>query len=161
MNFRSPNITVGLSPIIRRDLRHAVQVNRTLALHVSAPDSRRMVPHAWTCRTASSLNFPIPGEPGLSFRRSCHHQSPPSSRISRDAFGRLTTAKPALTYATRWVAIYCRDQQNAFAICSCNSPLRAATRVSPFGNIESAAVNCFQHDCNCRRLTPATPAIWL
>jgi hypothetical protein len=161
MNFRSPSITVGLSPIIRRDSRHAVQVNRTLALHVSAPDSRRMVPHAWTCRTASSLNFRFQANLDSVFGEAVIINRPPSSRISRDAFGRLTTAKPALTYATRWVAIYCRDQQNAFAICSCNSPLRAATRVSPFGNIESAAVNCFQHDCNCRRLTPATPAIWL
>jgi len=37
MNFRSPSITVGLSPIVRRDLRHAVQANRTLA---------RMIPHS-------------------------------------------------------------------------------------------------------------------
>jgi hypothetical protein len=31
MNFRSPSITVGLSPIVRRDSRHAVQANRTFA----------------------------------------------------------------------------------------------------------------------------------
>jgi hypothetical protein len=57
MNFRSTSITVGLPPIIRRDSRHAVQANRTLALHDSALDSRQMVPHTWTCRAASSLNF--------------------------------------------------------------------------------------------------------
>jgi len=57
MNFRSPSITVGLSPIIRRDLRHAVQANRSFTLHDSAFDSRQMVLHARTCRTASSLNF--------------------------------------------------------------------------------------------------------
>jgi len=139
MSFRSPNITVGLSPIVRRDLRHAVQVNRTLALHDSALDSRQVVPHAWTYRTASSLNF--------RFQANLDSVSAklPSSLADfiphlRDAFDRLTTAKPALTYAMRWIAIYCRDQQNASAICSCNSPLRAATRVFPFGNIESAAV---------------------
>ncbi|PYY13567.1 MAG: hypothetical protein DMG61_12935, partial [Acidobacteria bacterium] len=114
MSFRSPNITVGLSPIVRRDLRHAVQVNRTLALHDSALDSRQMVPHAWTYRTASSLNF--------RFRANLDSVSAklPSSLADfiphlRDAFDRLTTAKPALTYAMRWIAIYCRDQQNASA----------------------------------------------
>src|SRR5262249_17969495 len=104
MNFRSPSITVGLSPIIRRDLRHAVQVNRAFALHDSAFDSRQMVPHAWTSRTASSLNF--------RFQANLESVSakPSSSTAAfvpdcRDAFGRLTTAKPALTYAMRWTAI--------------------------------------------------------
>ena len=43
MNLRSPHITVGLLPVLRRDLRHAVQVNWTFACTISASDSRRMV----------------------------------------------------------------------------------------------------------------------
>jgi hypothetical protein len=104
MSFRSPSITVGLSPIVRRDLRHAVKVNRAFALHDSALDSRQMVRHAWTCRTASSLNF--------RFQANLDSVSAklPSSIAAfvptlRDAFDRLTTAKPALTYVMRWVAI--------------------------------------------------------
>ncbi|PYX99810.1 MAG: hypothetical protein DMG64_18545, partial [Acidobacteria bacterium] len=45
----------------------------------------------------------------------------------------------------------CRDQQNASAICSCNSPLRAATRVFPFGNIESVAMTVSSTIATCRR----------
>jgi len=48
MNLRPPSIAVGLPPIVRHDLRHAVKVNRTSACLISAPDSRRMVLSART-----------------------------------------------------------------------------------------------------------------
>src|SRR5205823_12636590 len=103
MSFRSPSITVGLSPIVRRDLLHAVQVNRAFAC---------MIPHSTHAKWFLMLGLLEQLRPRISdsrrtwiqFRRS-RHQSPPSSRARRDAFGRLTTAKPALTYAMRWVAI--------------------------------------------------------
>jgi len=141
MNFRSPSITVGLSPIIRRDLRHAVQVNRTLALHDSAFDSCRMVPHAWTSRTASSLNFRFQanldfglGEAVIINRRLLPGM--PGWLRSTDNRKTRFDLRHALD-----CDLICRDQQNASAICSCNSPLRAATRVFPFGNIGSIAIS--------------------
>jgi hypothetical protein len=86
MNLRPPSITVGLPPIVRRDLRHAVQVNRTSACLISALDSRRMVLSARTFRTTPSLNSCFRTEVRIQFRRSCHRQSTLSSRV----FGRTT-----------------------------------------------------------------------
>jgi hypothetical protein len=86
MNLRPPSIAVGLPPIVRRDLRHAVQVNRTSACLISALDSRRMVLSARTFRTTPSLNSCFRTEVRIQFRRSCHRQSTLSSRV----FGRTT-----------------------------------------------------------------------
>lgn len=73
------------SPIVRRDLRHAVQVNRTSACMISAFDWRRMVRSCQDFPAASSL---MRVQASLeSDRRSCHYQSPTSSRFPRDDIG--------------------------------------------------------------------------
>lgn len=49
--------------------------------------------------------FPFPGEPGISFGETVFISCRLRPGVCRDAFGRLTSAKPAVTYAMRWVAI--------------------------------------------------------
>jgi len=104
VSLRSPHIAVGLSPIVRRDLRHAVQANWTSASMISALDWSRMVRHVRTSRPTPSLNF--------SFRASPEKVSAePSLSIAdffpawREDLVRLTSAKPALACAMRWIAI--------------------------------------------------------
>jgi len=63
-----------------------------------------MVPHAWTSRTASSLNFRFQANLDFGFGEAVLSTAA-FVPACRDAFGRLTTAKPALTYAMRWIAI--------------------------------------------------------
>jgi len=103
MNFRSPHIAVGLLPIARRDLRHAVQANRTSARMNSAFDWRQMVHHARTSRTAPSLDsrsgrtrFGSGGTAIINLRR--------LPGLPWTTSVRLTFAKPALAYAMRWIA---------------------------------------------------------
>lgn len=67
MNFRSPNITVGLLPIVRHDLRHAVQDNWSFALHELRI---RLMPNGSSCLDFSNSSVPeftIPSEPGFGF----------------------------------------------------------------------------------------------
>lgn len=57
MNFRPPSIAVGLrrlSVVTRATLFRPTGLSPDM---ISALDSRQMVRHAWTYRTASSLNF--------------------------------------------------------------------------------------------------------
>jgi hypothetical protein len=104
VNFRPPSISVGLLPIVRRDLRHACQVNRVFAWTISALDYRRMVR--------------LPGladdfVPEFRFRASSDSVlAEPSLSVAaffpdlREDCVRLTFAKPALTYVVRWFATW-------------------------------------------------------
>jgi len=161
MNLRPPSIAVGLSPIIRRDLRHAVQVNRTSACLISAFDWRRMVRHARTLRTTPSLNSCFRTEVRIQFRRSRHRQSPSSSRI----FGKTTFDRqpqnPLWLAPCAGLRFSCRDRQNAFAICPSCPLFRVAARAIHCGTAWCIAITVSSTIATCSRLTPATPATWL
>jgi hypothetical protein len=157
-SLRSPNIAVGLSPSVRRDLRHAVQVIRAFALH----DLRtRLEPNGSSCLDLSDNSVPeflIPGEPGFS--------SGGAAMIDR----RLLPGFPGMSSADRQpqnplrlapcagLRFPHRNQQNAFAICSNNPLFRAAARVFLFGNIGSVTVAVSSTTATGYRLAPEAPA---
>jgi hypothetical protein len=93
VNFRSQSISVGLLPIVRRDLRHACQVNRVFAWTISAPDYRRMVRLPGLADDFVP-EFPLPSDARTRFWRSRHYRSPPSSRDLREDRVRLTLTNP-------------------------------------------------------------------
>jgi len=99
-NSRSSSITVGLSPIVRRDLRHAFQVNRTSAWHELRI---RLAPDGSSCRDLPG-NF-VPefltlGEPRFSSGEAAASIAAFLPDF-QDDFGRLTAAKPALACVMR------------------------------------------------------------
>lgn len=126
-------------PILRRDSRRAVQDNRTFASR--SPHSTRaewFVAPGLATRSISGFRFranPDPAPVEQSF------QSPSSSRICGMNPVRLTTAKPALTRITRWIAI-CSPQSTERpprrTSCPNSSSLRLLFACSISGALDSA-----------------------
>jgi len=104
MNFRPPSITVGLR-------RLSVVTRATLVRPTGLPPARfriRLSPNGSSCQDFSNSSVPeflLPGKPGLSSGGTAIINRRFLPGFSGMIPVPLTSAKPALAYATRWVAV--------------------------------------------------------